>query len=363
MKPLLRTLLAIVINVSLIYTIGCKGVEENWTIDILKPYLEGEFLKNGESYIIQWESDFTGAFNVDLLKSGEYITTLASNHSAVYYSWKVEGISAAEDYSVKVSISDKPAFFAESNLFEVLPEIPDSNVEFIEEDLIIDDKMIRLYTAGQGGTTILFEHGLGGDASVWFWNRLLNTLAEDNVVIAYNRSGYTPSTYNGESRGMANITNDLNEIIEQKVGNNKLILVGWSWGGPIIRYFTIYHPEKVDALLFIDPSHESGNDISQEREDALVANAINSGNIGEELEAMQMVETFVLLSNLAELPDIPVVVLTALQVGGFEWINSHAELGAGVTDFTHKGVDSPHAIQYNEPEVVYKYVLQLLEKI
>ena len=60
---------------------------------------------------------------------------------------------------------------------------------------------------------------------------------------------------------------DLDRVIDRFANGRKIILVGHSLGGMIIRDYAIKNPSKVAGILFIDPSHEAFLNPTQAQED------------------------------------------------------------------------------------------------
>ena len=108
---------------------------------------------------------------------------------------------------------------------------------------LVDVGNYKLFTetAGDGEHTLVFESGLGDNYESWF--KLLG-LAETNQVIAYNRAGYEPSEVATNERSIVQLAEDLHQVILSKSKNNKVILVGHSLGGAVVRYYAVQHPEN-----------------------------------------------------------------------------------------------------------------------
>lgn len=221
---------------------------------------------------------------------------------------------------------------------------------------MVDVGSYKLYTEslGEGNHTLVFESGLGDNFESWYE---LLSLSETNQVIAYNRAGYEPSEVADNERSIVQLAEDLHQVILSKSENNQVILVGHSLGGAVIRYYAVQHPEMVEALVFVDPSHEDFEVMTQEQEDGIVQFFNGEGLLQVANEASQMIENFEMLEVLASLPDVPTIVLTSVKEREGEneerWINAHASLGDGVTDFTHITTEnSGHYIQVEEPQLV-----------
>ncbi len=234
-------------------------------------------------------------------------------------------------------------------------------------EVMVDVGTFELFTitGGEGTATVVFEAGLGNNYKVWEQENTLENTAEFAQTLAYNRAGYAPSGIGTEARSIEQIVEELDQVIEERLSTDKIYLVGHSWGGPIIRAYAIAHPEKVNGLLFIDPSHEDFKDIDQSDEDELLALLGNSQ--GKE-EAEQLLEGIQYISTLPDLPNIPVTVLTAMKTtpdfsaeDRQSWYDAHDNLGEGISNFKHIAVeDSDHYIQLEKPTLVMDALQELV---
>ena len=240
----------------------------------------------------------------------------------------------------------------------------DDNTPSLTPTNMVDAGDYNLYaeSLGEGEHTLVFESGLGDNYEVWY--ELLG-LSETNQVIAYNRAGYAPSEMANNDRHIIQLAEDLHQAILSKSQNDRVILVGHSLGGAVIRYYAIQHPEMVEALLFVDPSHEVYGMPSQDYEDGLVENLNNQGLFHVAKEAEQLIENLQILAQLPTLPDVPTIVLSSIRdregEDALNWVNAHSTLGESVTDFTHITTEnSGHYIQIEEPQLVYEAINALL---
>lgn len=229
---------------------------------------------------------------------------------------------------------------------------------------MVDVGNYKLYTEslGDGNHTLVFESGLGDNYESWYE---LLSLSETNQVIAYNRAGYEPSELANNDRNIIQLAEDLHQVILNKSKNDRVILVGHSLGGAVIRYYAVQHPEMVEGLVFVDPSHEDYGVLTQEAENDMVDYFKGEGRPEIANEAEQMIEDFETLGALATLPDVPTIVLTSIKdrEGDDEtnWVDAHETLGEGVTDFTHITTEnSGHYIQVEEPQLVLEAIAFLL---
>ena len=128
------------------------------------------------------------------------------------------------------------------------------------EDRMIDapnGRSLRAMVAGAGEDLVLLEAGIG--PSGLYWGPVHAALAKSVRVVAYERAGIggsTPAT--GESRDLSHLAADLAAIVAA-FPHRRLVLVGHSWGGPIIRTFAASHLAaggSITGLVLVDQSEE-----------------------------------------------------------------------------------------------------------
>ncbi len=255
-----------------------------------------------------------------------------------------------------------------------IPLMP-SPIETITTRIDVGGYALHTQTRGQGKHTIVFEAGAGDDSSVWTDSGIFEEMAKDNQVIIYNRAGYTLSdaATNDVPRDINQLAKELNEVITQLAKSDKVILVGHSLGGPIIRAYTRDYPEKITGLFFVDPSHEDVENAAdlQEMEDELIPYLTSIGQLGLVKELEQLTENYEIMINLPELPAIPVSVMTSTKLGDdydetaeykAAWLAAHATLEEGTSDFFHFATDEfGHAIHVEDPVLVIEHLKKLVD--
>lgn len=189
----------------------------------------------------------------------------------------------------------------------------------------------------------------------------------------YDRAGYGKSGFNTEPRDIKKLRSELETVVNQFANGRKVVLVGHSLGGLIIRDFAIKNPEKVAGLVFVDASHEKYNHYSQEQIDLFYNNykTAYGSNSGIALETLQLIEDFKYSATLPNLPDVPVIAITSMKTDAEHnladrqlWYDSKEFLKAGVTDFTHiTTIKSGHFIQLEEPKLVLDNIRKILSKL
>lgn len=156
-----------------------------------------------------------------------------------------------------------------------------------------DTKRLQIYTGGEGENTVVFESGLGVDGSTWLESGIFDTIGQNAQVIAYDRQGYGKSSAPTDTRGMQALVNDLDFIISKTGMNQKVIIVSHSLGGAIARGYAIQHPDKIKALLFIEPNNENFKQyatMSQAHEEILVQQFMTEKMKGAAMEAAELIE-------------------------------------------------------------------------
>jgi pimeloyl-ACP methyl ester carboxylesterase len=226
---------------------------------------------------------------------------------------------------------------------------------------------------------VVFESGLGDDHSVWIKKNIISEISAISDVLLYDRAGMGKSGIGPSPRNVERLSAELVNVINNLSNDRKVILVGHSLGGLIIRDYAIKNPEKTAAVLFVDPAHENYNHFSQSDEDT-ICNSIKRGfgsNYGGVSEASELIEDIQYSSTLPNLPNVPVIVLTSMEQNADNaaadkmngssrqgHYNAHEQLKTGVTDFTHIATTkSGHYIMYEEPSLIIDNVKLLISKL
>jgi pimeloyl-ACP methyl ester carboxylesterase len=102
-----------------------------------------------------------------------------------------------------------------------------------------------------GSPVVVFEAGAGNALEVW--TNVLPHVAAVAPVVAYDRAGLGRSQWDNEAPTPKHVSNRLRRLLERIGAKPPYVLVGYSWGGILTRYFAGYHPADVAGLVFIDP--------------------------------------------------------------------------------------------------------------
>ncbi|WP_271985541.1 alpha/beta fold hydrolase [Pseudoclavibacter terrae] len=121
-----------------------------------------------------------------------------------------------------------------------------------------DGRRLRTFASGprDSGAVVVLEAGLG--ASGLYWGLVHGMLAERVRVVAYERAGYGESTPDPAPRTLDRLADDLDVVVTAQEPS-RLVLVGHSWGGPIVRRLAarrLSAGAPMDGLVLVDQSDE-----------------------------------------------------------------------------------------------------------
>ncbi|MFD9959429.1 alpha/beta fold hydrolase [Amycolatopsis sp. NPDC058986] len=102
--------------------------------------------------------------------------------------------------------------------------------------------------------TVVFEGGLAANRS--YWAPVQAVVAEWAPAVVYDRSGLGRSAPDPGPRSLDRLAADLGAVLDH-LGTGPFILVGHSWGGPIVRLAAAARPGRISGLVLVDPSDES----------------------------------------------------------------------------------------------------------
>ena len=199
----------------------------------------------------------------------------------------------------------------------------------------VDGHRMRVRIAGSslarpGQPTVVLETGLAGPLTEW--DRVFDKVSTFAPVLAYERAGIGQSDPDGRPPTPQHVARKLRALLVQTGLKPPYVLVGHSWGGPLIRTFAALHPSDVAGLVYVDPT-----DVRTEAEDLACYRA--RGHAVEDVPALKKArrqrfrahgdEMVVALgleeSHFAEFhalpppPDVPVTVLMGTRFDPSPW--------------------------------------------
>ena len=104
---------------------------------------------------------------------------------------------------------------------------------------------LHVYCSGHGSPTVVVENGLG-DFS-FDWTLVQNQVSRFSRICTYDRAGYAWSDPGPKPRTFAQINLELHDALEKLGERGPYVLVGHSYGGPVMRNFAAQYPKDAAA--------------------------------------------------------------------------------------------------------------------
>ena len=107
---------------------------------------------------------------------------------------------------------------------------------------------------GVGDVTVVFESGMGFSRSTW--GLIAPVIGDCTRTVVYDRAGLGRSDVDEEPRTLERLADDLDHLLTS-LGEGPFLLVGHSWGGPIVRAVAAAHPERIAGIVLVDQTDEN----------------------------------------------------------------------------------------------------------
>src|SRR5918999_686096 len=144
----------------------------------------------------------------------------------------------------------------------------------------VDGRPMRVHVEGldaraPGAPVVVFESGAMSSLNVWVG--ILGRVARLAPVVAYDRSGLGQSTWDEQAPTPAHVTAKLRRLLQEIGASPPYVLVGWSWGGTLARFYAGFFPSDVAGIVYLDP----GPIVTNTADDEIAAFAeIGAGRAG-----------------------------------------------------------------------------------
>jgi pimeloyl-ACP methyl ester carboxylesterase len=113
---------------------------------------------------------------------------------------------------------------------------------------------LHMNCSGKGAPTVVVENGLGDFSFDW---TLVHTRVEKFTrICTYDRAGYAWSDPGPKPRTFAQINLELRDALSKLGEKGPFVLVGHSYGGPVIRSFALTYPHDVAGMVQVDAAFE-----------------------------------------------------------------------------------------------------------
>ncbi len=265
-----------------------------------------------------------------------------------------------------------------------------------------DGRDLHVVVRGEGAPTVVLEAGMG--ASHHMWGAVVPRLVDRTRVVAYDRSGFGQSPPDPAPRDVERLASDLLDVLDSLDG--PLVLVGHSWGGPVVRVAASRVPDRIAGLVLVDQTDEGCDlflsDANRKRSDTSVKLLPLMGRLGvlrlvarrlarqlpepaaaglrrydgtaaaARAQAAELAGSLDDIARLRDdppsLPDVPVTVVGGAKEGRLERGQRGALLDAyrARVDALPQGrlvlaERSSHLIPFSEPGLVADEILRLVE--
>lgn len=243
---------------------------------------------------------------------------------------------------------------------------------------------LQVVRAGAGAPAVVFEAGLGDPLNDW--DRVWPAVAQFTTVVAYSRSGIGRSDPGPEEHAARRAAAELHALLARLRIPPPYVLVGRSYGGILVRLYTSLYPAEVAGLVLVDGSHEQQvkrwgmldstyPGAFRAFFDSLLGTRRPGAEAAEIRESMR-IQAAGGVDGLRPLPDIPLAVLTSMQVpdtpttvnqttrGHEAWRAMHDEWFRRSRNAIHLVTSrSGHAIQNAEPQAVVDAIRFVLDRV
>jgi len=108
---------------------------------------------------------------------------------------------------------------------------------------------IEYHVQGEGEPVLVFIHGWSCDAN--YWKEQVAEFSQRNKVVTINLAGHGASGRNRTDWSMANYGEDVAAVM-RAVPEGKVVLIGYSMGGPVALEAARRMPERVIGVIGVD---------------------------------------------------------------------------------------------------------------
>ena len=125
-------------------------------------------------------------------------------------------------------------------------------------DVLVSGSRVRVLLQGletRSSKHPVFVLQAGAGSPLEAWGDLPDSLSALAPVVAYDRPGLGESEFDGMDPTPTRVAHHLRSVLRELEVEPPYVMVGHSWGGPLILYFADLFPDEVVGMLYLDPSH------------------------------------------------------------------------------------------------------------
>lgn len=113
---------------------------------------------------------------------------------------------------------------------------------------------LHVNCSGTGKPTVVVENGLGDFSFDWIL--VQSRVSGFTRICTYDRAGYAWSDPGPKPRTFAQLNLELHDALSKLGEKGPFVLVGHSYGGPVVRSFAATYPHEVAGMVLVDAAHE-----------------------------------------------------------------------------------------------------------
>jgi pimeloyl-ACP methyl ester carboxylesterase len=114
---------------------------------------------------------------------------------------------------------------------------------------------LHVKCTGRGNPTVVVEKGLG-DFS-FDWVLVQSGVSRFTRICTYDRAGYAWSDPGPKPRTFGQLNLELRDALSRLGEHGPYVLVGHSYGGPVVRNFALAYPAEVAGIILVDSAFEN----------------------------------------------------------------------------------------------------------
>lgn len=175
----------------------------------------------------------------------------------------------------------------------------------------IEGAEIHLRCSGSGDVPVILEGGSG----MWSldWYEVQETLAKTTMVCSYDRAGHGWSDFGKQPRSVKQLVNELHALLTAAELPKPFIMVGASFGGPIIQLYEQQYPEHVAGLILLDARPKNYLESFREVRPAAIEEHISRQRLIAKLYELGLLASIVKLQGQVEFSERPQNLRTTYQ--------------------------------------------------
>lgn len=138
---------------------------------------------------------------------------------------------------------------------EIDNHFKDSKTKGVLKQYTLNNRTINYLLAGEPDKPlVVFVHGSPGSLSAFIDFMSDSLLLQKARLISVDRPGFGASNFGHAEPSLQKQAAMLKPMLEENKGNQPVILVGHSLGGPLIARMAMDYPELIDGLVFVAAS-------------------------------------------------------------------------------------------------------------